>query len=46
MLAKVRLAKFDKAYPRDEDFRLGAEYAERCRATSAALHEAMDTSAA
>jgi len=27
--------------PRDEDYRLCAEYAERCRATSAALHEAM-----
>jgi NitT/TauT family transport system ATP-binding protein len=28
--------------PRDEDFRLGALYAERCRETSAALHRAMN----
>ena len=28
--------------PRDEDFRLGPDYAERCRATSLALHRAMD----
>ena len=27
--------------PRGEDFRLCAEYAEKCRATSLALHEAM-----
>src|SRR5271154_166865 len=27
--------------PRDEDFRLGPEYADKCRATSLALHEAM-----
>ena len=27
--------------PRDEDFRLSAAYAERCRETSAALHQAM-----
>ena len=32
--------------PRDEDYRLGAEYAERCRATSLALHKAMDAGAA
>jgi NitT/TauT family transport system ATP-binding protein len=29
--------------PRDEDFRLSALYAERCRETSAALHSAMET---
>ena len=28
--------------PRDEDFRLSPLYAERCRETSAALHQAMD----
>ena len=28
--------------PRDEDFRLGTLYAERCRETSAALHRAMN----
>ena len=27
--------------PRNEDFRLSADYAEKCRATSAALHQAM-----
>ncbi len=28
--------------PRNEDFRLGTLYAERCRETSAALHRAMN----
>jgi NitT/TauT family transport system ATP-binding protein len=32
--------------PRDEEFRLSAEYAELCRSTSLALHEAMDSLAA
>ncbi len=36
----------DSTLPRNEDFRLGAYYAERCRETSAALHVAMDNGAA
>ena len=32
----------DASHTRDEDFRLGPYYAERCRATSAALQTAMD----
>jgi NitT/TauT family transport system ATP-binding protein len=32
----------DSPLPRDEEFRLGALYAERCRETSLALHEAME----
>jgi NitT/TauT family transport system ATP-binding protein len=31
----------DSALPRDEEFRLGALYADRCRETSLALHKAM-----
>jgi NitT/TauT family transport system ATP-binding protein len=33
----------DPGLPRNEDFRLGAYYAERCRETSAALHLAMES---
>ena len=33
----------DAPLPRDEEFRLGAFYADRCRATSLALHGAMDS---
>ena len=32
--------------PRNEEFRLGAEYAQKCRETSAALHQAMDAAPA
>jgi NitT/TauT family transport system ATP-binding protein len=32
--------------PRNEDFRLSADYAEKCRATSAALHQAMQMDSA
>jgi NitT/TauT family transport system ATP-binding protein len=33
----------DSPLPRDEEFRLGALYAERCRETSLALHKAMES---
>ena len=32
--------------PRDEDYRLGPDYAEMCRQTSQALHRAMNADAA
>lgn len=37
----IRELGVDEAYPRTEDFRTSADYAAHCRATSAALHEAM-----
>jgi NitT/TauT family transport system ATP-binding protein len=33
----------DSPLPRDEEFRLGALYADRCRETSLALHKAMES---
>ena len=38
VVAEIEIAE---PLPRNEDFRLGALYAERCRETSAALHRAM-----
>ncbi|MFN3644614.1 MAG: ABC transporter ATP-binding protein [Gemmobacter sp.] len=41
----IREVTVDAPYPRGEAFRTSPEYADHCRATSAALHEAMEEAA-